>query len=70
MSQATFEPFLTAEEAAEQLQKLGIRITAKSLGEKARTKRVPSRKLNGKRCFRMTELLSHYESGEPKSEEG
>lgn len=57
-----FEPFLSAQEAVKKLAKYGIVCSPRTLLDGGKGGRVPSRKVNGRRVFRLSELLRHFES--------
>ena len=59
---AAFEPFLTAEEASRELRKLGLRFEPTTLGDKARAHKLPSAKINGRRLFRLSQILAAIEA--------
>lgn len=66
MSPDEFEKYLTAEEAAAALLDKGVEVAPRTLCDKARARLVPSKKVNRRLKFRLTELLAYYNSGDLK----
>ena len=57
---STQEKFITAAEASVGLAEQGITVSPRSLLDRSGAHKVPSFKINGRRCFKLSELLSHF----------
>lgn len=66
MGQPAFEPWMDAEAVAGQLEGYGIVISPKTLLSKASRRQLPSKKLNGRRRFRVSQLLAHFEGNDKR----